>query len=1042
MGGLYVHRSNSMEALAAALAGVVGDSGTHVWTPEVLVVQGRGMERWLSMRLVDELGVWANCRTPFPRAFVEELLDAAAGALESDPYRRLSLTLSLAAELERFDADEVARYVGGNSERRFSLAIRLADLYDRYGVYRPEWLLRGFPDPRHWQARLWRRVEEQLGPDHFAHRAQRAIAALKGDAPLPTPARVSVFGVTTLPPSYLALFRALSERSDVHFFVQTPSREYWGDTQRQLGLFGESDGPPLLEVLGKHARQFHELLEGLGYEPGAEAYREPGTATLLRVLQSDLLHYRRRCPERDPRPVALSSRDESLQVHACHSPMREAEVVHDVLLDCFERYPELEPHDVAVLVPRIDAYAPFIEAVFGTRGSLPYRIHDRAFGHSDPEHVALEAWLETARGRMSSAEVLDLLEHAPILRAFGLNDDAIETVRHWVVEAGIRWGFDREHRAQHGHPDDDTATWRFGLDRLWMGFAVDERRHPIVGDVAPATLLSGSESPLLGALEQLVQALAETGRRIAEPQPFRAWSEILETWVDRFTEPTSRLRAELRRRTAEVTALAASEPVPYPTMRELILSPLGRESASFGFGSGGVTVCEMLPMRAIPFDVVVVMGMNDQEFPRPRVRDGLDLTAEAPRKGDPDPLADDRHLFLEALLSARRQLVVTYVGHSIKGNESLPPSGVLAELLDTCRRTVRDPESELARLHRHHPLHPFSRRYFNRELYTFEKRYERAATATRNPAAPMLLARGRTPEPMQTLELNDLVAGLRRPPTFFLTRILGARRPRDAEPTPQREAIAIEGLDRWLHTDYVLERLEEAWDPETLARALRRGGGLPLGMAGELAAEELLGRASSLLDEARRLGGMGTARHHEVSGEVDSVRLVGRLGSLFGRRRIVVRASRIDAFDLRPWIHHVVGVAEGVIDTSVRIGFDSQGRVTSQSYRSLSPQEAREILRELVRVFDLGRRVPLPLIQEAASAYVRKRASGATDDEAREAAWRAFRGIPEYRDPLPLPLFDPEAAIRRGEVVCGEEDARFAVLAERVYGPLHRGLAP
>ncbi|MEL6546423.1 MAG: exodeoxyribonuclease V subunit gamma, partial [Myxococcota bacterium] len=635
MAGFFVHRSNSMEALLGALFGVLESSPADPWTPETIVLQGRGMERWLSMSLAKQFGIWSHARYPFPRAFVDELTESVVGPLTDDPYAPLPLTLTLARLLKSSPSDVVKRYVDEDPGRRYALAARLADLFDRYQVYRPEWVLRGFPDPNHWQAALWRQLVGQVGDEHFAKRAQSASRALEDGAGA-LPQRITVFGITTLPPSYLRLLKSFSKRRHVHFFVQTPSREFWGDSQRQLGMFNRGDGPRLLEVLGTHARDFQSLLETMGYEEGVEAYREPGTRGVLRTLQSDLLHYRRRGAGEDVEPVARAANDVSVQIHSCHSPMREAEVVHDLLLDCFERDKRLAPHEVAVLVPRIDDYAPYIDAVFGTRAVVPYRISDRSFGSSDPELVALEAWIDAASGRLGAAQVLDILEHEPIRSAFAIEEHSLEMIRHWVVESGIRWGYDRNHRVEHGHLDDETGTWRFGFDRLWMGFAVDERRHRRVGDFAPASLVSGSNVELLGALESIVESLARAGQFLNRSHSPQDWARWLEEQVDRFTAVTSRLRAEARNATLRFAGVDPedSEDIPFETMHQLILVPLLRDSGRFGFGSGAVTVCEMLPMRSIPFDVVIVMGMNDQDFPRAPGRDGLDLTRLAPRRGD------------------------------------------------------------------------------------------------------------------------------------------------------------------------------------------------------------------------------------------------------------------------------------------------------------------------------------------------------------------------------------------------------------------------
>src|SRR4029078_11131871 len=110
-----------------------------------------------------------------------------------------------------------------------------------------------------------------------------------------------------------------------------------------------------------------------------DAFVVPGNESLLTALQSDLSLGKPRATRRAG-TFSRHEPDTSISVHSCHSPMREVEVLRDQLLAAFEADPGLEPHDVIVMTPDIDAYAPLIEAVFGRDanepGFIPFRISD------------------------------------------------------------------------------------------------------------------------------------------------------------------------------------------------------------------------------------------------------------------------------------------------------------------------------------------------------------------------------------------------------------------------------------------------------------------------------------------------------------------------------------------------------------------------------------------------------------------------------------------------------------------------------------------
>ncbi len=113
-----------------------------------------------------------------------------------------------------------------------------------------------------------------------------------------------------------------------------------------------------------------------------------------------------------------------------------------------------------------------------------------------------------------------------------------------------------------------------------------------------------------------------------------------------------------------------------------------RKSAN-GFLRGQLTFCSMLPMRSIPFKVIALLGMNEGEFPKIDRNPTFDLLTHNFRKGDRSRRADDRYQFLEILLSARQQLIITYIGQSISHNEAIPPSVVISELLEVLQESYQ-----------------------------------------------------------------------------------------------------------------------------------------------------------------------------------------------------------------------------------------------------------------------------------------------------------------------------------------------------------------
>src|SRR5437867_1414559 len=240
---MYVHRSNRTEVLVEALADVVTRPLATATAPECIVVQGRGMERWLSMELARRLGVWANPDFPFPRHLILRALRALGldqtGAAAFEPEVLMwSIADLLVRHVRGPEFAEIRTYLAGDEYgvRRIQLAERIARLFDQYVVYRPQMVLawEGGAEA-HWQAILWRALGERHGPHHIAARARAFLQTLqRPDARLDgLPARVSVCGVSTLAPLYLEMLAALSPYVELHLFLLSPSAEYWAEIRSQ-----------------------------------------------------------------------------------------------------------------------------------------------------------------------------------------------------------------------------------------------------------------------------------------------------------------------------------------------------------------------------------------------------------------------------------------------------------------------------------------------------------------------------------------------------------------------------------------------------------------------------------------------------------------------------------------------------------------------------------------------------------------------------------------------------------------------------------------
>jgi exodeoxyribonuclease V gamma subunit len=1071
MAGLRIFTSNRLEILADKLAEVLTKPLRAVLEPELVVVQSKGMERWISMELARRHGICANVRFPFPNTFLEEIFGKFIQPFpDRSPFEPHVLSWRmlgfLPALLENPSFAVLRNYLGDPPDalKLIQLAERIADTFDQYLLFRPEMIL-GWQqgEDTHWQAELWRKVSRGREHLHRAAHGRVLLEALqRSDLEIRHfPERVSVFGISVVPRFHLEVLAALARITQVNLFLMNPCREYWGDilarrearrvtaeTGSAVDQLHVETGNSLLASLGALGREFFDLLTEYPGEEGA-TFVEPGEETLLTALQSDILNLRDRgAAGGGKRAVAAS--DASIQIHSCHSPMREVEVLHDRLCELFERNPELVPGEVLVMTPDIGSYAPFIQAVFAAPAEasrkIPFTIADRSVREEGDIVIAFLAILDLWGSRFTAAAVLALLEARAVRRRAGLSEEDVELIRKWVKETGIRWGIDEGQRRELALPARRENTWRAGLDRLLLGYALPGGEERLFGGLLPYDDIEGGESLVLGRFLEFVEELFARVKRLGEPRPLADWALALRGILDRFFETDEESEREIqmiRRKVRELATLQELAELTTPLEIRVIRHHLGhhleREGFGLGFMTGAVTFCALLPMRSIPFKVIWLMGMNGDAYPRSSRPLGFDLMAQHPRKGDRSRRSDDRYLFLETLLSARQQLVISYVGQSVQDNSPLPPAVVVSELQDYLEQGFAFPGGEiLEHVLIHHRLQGFSPEYFkgDRRLFSYSGEYFETAerlVAPRRAPAPFISRRlSEASAEWRTVDLNDLARFFANPAKFLLTRRLGIRLEEEDQVLPESEPFALSNLERYQLEERLLTQRLAGHDLRDYLTLERATGRLPHGRVAEciygslrVGVERFVTRTQSYLE-----GGRGEPFPVDLA--VGEFRVKGRINGLYGDRLVHLRYGRVRAQDhLRLWISHLARELSEYPGISMLVSLRSEGETHWAAWELGPIKEGEELLAALLGRYWEGLQGPLHFFPRSSWTYARHvLQKGRPEEEALDRASNIYVGDDYRRGEAKDPYY--HLCFRDTDPL----DDEFRRLALDLFGPL------
>jgi len=1086
---LHLHRAERTDILADGLGALLAVPPSDPFAKDLVIVPARGVERWLSQRLSHILGrgsgadgVCAGVTFRSPASLIAEIV----GTRDRDPWSPEAMAWPLLEVIDavldepwcRTLASHLGHFATGEERelrqgRRYAVTRRLAGLFASYARQRPQlltdWLagdIGDLPSDLTWQPQLWSRLAELMAIEPPDVRHAKIVARLR-DSPSDLPARLSLFGHTRLPATDIELLNALASHHDLHLWLPHPSAEAWAALADLRGVIPRARDEshrrvahPLLATLGRDLRELQrslpataacdEFLSGAGHPE-----------TLLGWLQSDIAANMVRPQGRSPRVD-----DRSVQVHSCHGPARQIDVLREILLGLLADDETLEPRDILVMCPDIETYAPLISANFGlgevVSGGHPahrlrVRLADRSLIQTNPLLAVASQLLTLAGSRVTATEVLNLAQAAAVRARFGFTDDDLVNITDWVREANIRWGFDQEHRQPYG-VDFVHNTWRFGLDRVLAGVALSDDSQSWIENTLPLDDVGSNSVELAGRLAEFVGRLQSIVDSLSGTRSLRDWLTGMADGIAMITQiddGDAWQFSQMEREFNDVCARAGSREstaLRLPDLQALLGQHLAGRPTRANFRTGTLTVCTMVPMRSVPHRVVCLVGLDDTVFPRIGVVDGDDALARLPLTGERDVRSEDRQLLLDAIGAATETLVITYTGANDYTGQLHPPAVPLAELLDaldvTAEAKVRDV------IVTHHPLQPFDARNVEPgalvpgKPFSFDATVLRAAqagTAERQDRPPFVSgAVGNPAAAADDVGLAELLTFFKDPVRGFF-RALDYTFPADVKGVDDAMPVEIDNLQEWTVGDRMLGDILHGMSPDRARQAEWCRGTLPPGHLGWRKATDIRDQAALLATEVLALRS-DPARAIDVSLDIGAGRrLTGTVSPVFGNRLVTATYSRLDGKHLlASWIPLLALIAYVPERdwSAVCVGRPKRG--TRPRRELLGPPQASaiDLLADLVAIYDAGRREPLPLPLKTSFAWAEARHCGDDPFVAAGRRWRSGKFPGDDRQPAHVQawgsgvsLSDLMQPLRAGEGHSGENN-RLGAYSARLWLPM------
>jgi len=981
------------------------------------------MAKWLSLKIAEKTGVCANFSFLFPNRFIDQIINlhkrrSLIFTPEILTFRIMSLLTKLIDEPQ---FKEIKFYLYNQGKTTFTLpeqkitlyrlSKKIADTFDQYLLYRPHIIFDWEKRKKHnnWQAILWR----HLTANNKEHRAYIGKKFIQNPIynPQTMPDRVSIFGITTLPPIYFEIISILSAFCQINLFILNPSYQYWGDilSDKQIGKTQKKyikkgiviedryihiqRQNNLLASMGTSGKQFIELIIECQKTNEIDSFQKPQANDMIGAIQEDIFNLTQK--ENNAPKKIVSKKDKSIAVHSCHSHIREIQTLHDNLLDMFEKDPCLKPSDIMVMAPNIEAYSTYIDAVFGSpeekSKKIPYSIADRPIASSSRLIQTLFLILDAYKSRYKPSAVFAILAATPIKNRFKITDSQIEQIYSLIKKAEIKWGINGKHKANYfGAPESNQNTWEAGFDRFILGYATGNT-DKIFSQIIPYPIEADTASAV-GRFFNFFYRLASLPDKLSQNYRLDKWAQIIKEIISDFFQITERNEKEARAIFNAAAVLIQIEKeaqyknkIGIETIKAYLTEKLAKKKANYGFLTGKITFCEALPMRGIPFKIICFIGLNENDFPRQDSQAGFNIIASNPRACDKSKRNEDKHLFLEALLCVRKKLYISYIGQDIRSAKTLPPSILVSELINYIENGFAMSDNSDIKNHiiTKHKLQSFSGDYFNpnntEKLFTY--------STTRFNTAKFFLQK--KTKDFAALKLPDITINnnavpidelkffFSNPSKYFANKCLTVFLPNSFDTIDKSENFGIAGLDKYKLENIIIEKKITLKNDE-LNNFIKASGILPYGSIGDAIYTEILLKTDKFFKIIKKITKEKSPTSLNIKIKIKKITLTARVTSIYGEDIIKYRYGKIRPIDkLKAWIDHLILKAAKPNETyNVKlIGQNPTGKnqITMYAFnRNLLQKDAEKIISNLMLLFLQGNKNPLNFFPNASYAYAKK----------------------------------------------------------------------
>ena len=999
----YDYRSHSLSHLKDQFLELIAKNAPRdPFQKNWIIVQNREMQQWLTFQEADSNSISANNEFIFPSEFLWKLYRLKnpdlPKHLSSD---KLPLQWSV-FDILNSDEDillEIAGKKSSDHKHLLQLSQAISDVFDLYQVFRPELIqkwernhLKYNSNHEIWQAKLWRALVKKWSEHSgFVTRVdafkELANWIKTGSFPFEKiPGNIWLFSLPHFSAPLSDILSLLSNQLRINNFGYS-----FEEVEAESGNTSFSK-----KLLKSHFDNYIVLDQSL---KAVNAQSQRILISAKAASPTKLSHVQKVLKEEGIAKV--SEDDGTFNIHSCHSIKREAELLKDTLLDAFNEDQDLDPEECMILVPNLNDYRTILKDVLSeeiNESNIPI-----GKGFEDTTSFRNNTLLELLSVLSSDFKVnpvLELIDNPIISERWRFTESEVNTLREWAVELHIHRGL-----------DDSVFSWKSGLDRLFLGYAMEGNKYKLFENKAVYTkYLSSNSTNLLAKLSAFIELLEKQSHQLKATLTVTEWIRKITNIVDLFllkqydqTFSITTLINELEELAKKVEPSESKETIKF----ELFLMWLKKQisisgSVNSGFGHG-INVSEYVPNRNIPFKFVAILGLNENVLPSPIIRPEFDLIHQNPAPGDRIDKYDQRYLFFDMINAAQKQLHISFIGQNSRSNIDTSPSVLVQEMIDVCK------QQNISIDIKKHRLHGFEKEYFKKDsddTFSFSEQRKLIASyidkAENNDS--FLLSKEISlvgEDDLSEILLSDLIAFFTHPVKHLCHNKLDISNFESIQDPEDRELFETKALNKYFLKDFLQEAFFENLEPENMKLASKASGLVPEEFPGEIDFQlnmNLISKLSVVQEEYD----LSTKKRVEIDVSVEAYKVHGTVSNIINGSRLEIKLGKLKGKNvLDMWLNHQILNVESDYKSQL-FYFDTKDNLKSLSLIPEMVKDGDE-LKRLLDFYVESLKNPSKNIfpVETSYEYAKSLFKNESEEKAKQAAsskWDSWGGFSESDD--------------------------------------------